>query len=302
MKPPAFAYHRADSVDEALDLLAQVGTDGKVLAGGQSLVPVLNMRLAAPGHLVDINRIEELSFVRVEGTDEGADGRGVRVGATARHCVVEHDESAYAVLPLLRQALVKVAHPTIRNRGTTLGSIVHSDPSGEMTAVLALLGGTVELRSADGVRVVGADDFFVGPLECCIRPEELATSAFFPAPQGLVGTAWEEVARRHGDYAVCGVGAVVTLDDDLRVASARTAYISMDATPVVLDVTDAVRDRSADAADWSGAGALAEGQLEPDSDIHASAEYRRHLAGALTTRALRVAAARARDHGDGGLR
>src|SRR5689334_15231355 len=141
VKPSPFTYHRPEEVEEALAVLADVGADGKVLAGGQSLLPILSMRLAAPGHLVDINRLAELSYVR-------ADADGVRVGALARHAAVERDEPAAAVQPLLRRALRLVAHPTIRNRGTTVGSLAHADPSGEMTAVLAVLGGTVTLASA----------------------------------------------------------------------------------------------------------------------------------------------------------
>ncbi|MGH8826449.1 MAG: FAD binding domain-containing protein [Jiangellaceae bacterium] len=287
MKPPPFTYHRPMGVEEALEVLARVGDDGKVLAGGQSLVPLLNMRLAAPANLVDINRLDDLAYVRVE---QSSSGSGVRVGALARHADVEHDEATWRALPLLRQAVQNVAHATIRNRGTTVGSLAHADPSGEMTAVLALLGGSVELRTATATRVVGADEFFLGPLESCIRPGELAVSAYFPAPDAQTGSAWLEVARRHGDYALCGVGALVTLDDDLRVTAARTGYISVDATPVVLDLGEPVAGRSFDAADWAAAGRLAQAQLEPEEDIHATAEYRRHLAGVLTSRALSAAA------------
>lgn len=287
MKPPPFTYHRAGEVEEALDLLAEAGADGKVLAGGQSLVPMLNMRLTAPATLVDINPLRDLAHVRVE---NGGGPARVRVGATARHTDVERDAAAFAVLPLLRQALEHVAHPTIRNRGTTVGSLVHADPAGEMTAVLALLDGSVELRSTGGTRVVTASDFFVGPLESCVRHDELATSAFFPVPEGLTGSAWLEVARRHGDYAVCGVGTLVTLDDDLRVSAVRASYVSVGATPVVLDLGDAVVGRSFDAADWPAAGRLAAGRLQPEGDIHATAAYRQHLAGVLTARALARAA------------
>jgi CO/xanthine dehydrogenase FAD-binding subunit len=297
VKPAAFTYHRAGSADEAVDLLATVGRGAKVLAGGQSLVPVMNMRLAAPAHLVDINRAVDLAFVRVEDT---AAGRGVRVGATARHTDLERDEAVFEVLPLLRQAVEHVAHPTIRNRGTTVGSLVHADPAGEMTGVLALLGGTVDLRSADATRTVGAEEFFLAPLECCIEAGELATSAFFPAPQGRTGSAWTEVARRHGDYALCGVGALVSLDDDLRVTRARASYISVSSTPLVLDFTDAVAARSVDTVDWAAAGSLAAGRVDPQEDIHATADYRRHLAEVLTVRALRMAASRAADREETG--
>jgi len=278
MKPPMFEYHRPTSVGDALAVLADVGADGKVLAGGQSLVPVLNMRLAAPGHLVDINRLAELAYVRTEPA-------GVRVGALARHAHVERDEQAYAAVPLLRRALICVAHPTIRNRGTTVGSIVHADPSGEAPAVLTLLDGEMELASVGGRRTVPAAEFFIAPLESSLRAGELAVSAYFPRPPARSGTAWREVSRRHGDYALCGVGVLITLDDDLRVAAARAAFISLGPTPVLVDLADAVAGRPFDAVDWGAAAALVRGQVEPEDDIHATAAYRRHLAGVLTARA-----------------
>jgi aerobic carbon-monoxide dehydrogenase medium subunit len=286
VKPSSFVYHRPTTIEEALAVLAEVGSEGKVLAGGQSLVPLMSMRLAAPAHLVDVNRIDGIAGVR---TDEG----GVHVGATARHADVEHDEAAYATVPLLRQAVRHVAHPTIRNRGTTVGSLVHADPSGEMTGVLTLLNGSVTLRRRGGERVVTADEFFLGPLESAVRPEEVAVEAFFPAPAARTGTAWVEVARRHGDYAVCGVGAIVALDAGGRVESARVGLISVGPTPVIVDVTDAVAGQPHDAVDTAAAGRLVTDAVDPDADIHATAEYRRHLAGVLTTRAVLAAAAQA---------
>ncbi len=286
MKPSSFAYHRPATIEEALDVLAEVGSDGKVLAGGQSLVPLMSMRLAAPAHLVDVNRIDGLGGVRT-------DSDGVRVGATARHADVEHDEAAYAAVPLLRQALRYVAHPTIRNRGTTVGSLAHADPAGEMTAVLALLGGAVTLRRRGGERTVDADEFFVGPLESAVRPGELAVEAFFPRPAQRSGTAWMEVSRRHGDYAVCGVGAIVTLDDDRRVESARVGLISVGLTPVVVEVSRTVAGQPHDTVDAAAAGRVVIDAVDPESDIHATAEYRRHLAGTLAARAVTAAAAHA---------
>jgi carbon-monoxide dehydrogenase medium subunit len=293
VKPSPFAYHRPTTLEDSLEVLAEVGADGKVLAGGQSLVPLMSMRLAAPAHLVDINHVHGLD--RIE-----TDRSGVRVGATSRHAAVERDPRAFAAVPLLRQALVHVAHPTIRNRGTTVGSLVHADPSGEMTAVLALLGGTVTLASRGGERTVGAADFFTGPLESAARPGEVAVEAFFPAPGRRTGSAWAEVSRRHGDYAVCGVGALLTLDDDSRVTAAKVGLISVGPTPVVVDVTEALAGQHHDAADLSAAGAMVRAAVDPDPDIHATAEYRRHLAGTLTERALRDAAGAAAAAAEGG--
>jgi aerobic carbon-monoxide dehydrogenase medium subunit len=291
MKPPPFTYHAPTTVSEALDALAAVGDDGKVLAGGQSLIPLLNMRLAAPPHLIDINGVDELEVVTV-------DGSGVTVGARVRHAALEHHEAALAACPLLGDALPLVAHPVIRNRGTVCGSIAHADPAGELTAVLALVGGTVHVASrvggAPSRRDVAAADFFLGPLTSALRPAELVESVTFPAVRG--GTAFAELARRHGDYALCGAGAVVDLDDDDRVRSARLGFISVGPVPVVVDVTDTLGGETLDDAALEAASRRARDAVDPDEDIHASADYRRHLAGVLAARALgraaRAAAAR----------
>jgi aerobic carbon-monoxide dehydrogenase medium subunit len=297
MKPASFTYHRPTSVPEALAVLAEVGHDGKVLAGGQSLVPLLNMRLAAPAHLVDVNWLAELDEVTVG-------PEAVRVGALARHARVEHDREATAAVPLLAQSIADIAHPTIRNRGTAVGSLVHADPAAELPAVLVLLEGTMELaRAGDGDRRrVAAADFFVGPLESAVRPGELATAAEFPRPPAGTGSAWVELARRHGDYAVCGAGALVTLDLDRRVTAARAALISVGPVPVPVELTDAVAGQAHDAADWAAAGRLAAAAVDPEDDIHASAAYRRHLAGVLTAKAARAAASHAAERLGGGRR
>jgi carbon-monoxide dehydrogenase medium subunit len=282
VKPPAFGYFRPESVGEALALLGSLGPDAKVLAGGQSLIPLLNLRLATPSALVDINRLAELGYVRV------ADGHVV-VGALARHAAVLADPAAVAAQPLIGQALRQVAHPVIRNRGTTVGSIVHADPAGEMTAVLAVLGGSVRVASAAGERLIPAASFFLGPLESDTQPDELAIEAIFPVLPARAGCGFAELSRRNGDFAICGVAAIVTLDEAGQVSQARAAYLSVAGTPLVLDLTAAcASDDLADAAN------LASTQIEPSSDIHATAAYRRHLAGVLTVRALTGALAHAR--------
>lgn len=283
MKPPPFEHHAPETLDEALDVLARTAEDAKVLAGGQSLIPLLNMRLAAPGHLVDINRLTSLDTLEVT-------GEGVRVGALARHARVERCDEAAAAQPLLRAALRQVAHPVVRNRGTVVGSLAHADPAAELPAVLALLEGMVEAVSAGGRRVIEAADFFAGPLESALRPGELATGAFFPALPARSGTAFAEVARRHGDYAMAGAAALVTLDDDQRVRVAKVAYLSVAATPLVLDLTGVLDHRPPVTCDWAAAAAYARDHIDTDEDIHASADYRRHLAGVLTERVLRTAA------------
>ena len=292
MKPSPFTYHRPESLEEALAVLADVGADGKVLAGGQSLLPILSMRLAAPGHLVDVNRLHDLAYVR-----SGPDG--VHVGALARHRDVERDGDAHRTLPLLQQAVTHVAHPTIRNRGTSVGSLVHADPSGELTAVLALTGGRVDLACATGRRTVDAMDFFLGPLESAVRPGELAVEAWFPALPVGTGTAFVESARRHGDYAVAGLAAAVTVHDG-RVVSARAAYVSMAPTPAVVDLMSHAPSDPAGATDpaaWTDAAQAAVAGLEPEGDLHASAHYRAHLARALTARAMAQAASAAVSEG-----
>jgi aerobic carbon-monoxide dehydrogenase medium subunit len=287
VKPAPVGYSRPESAAQALATLAWLGPEGKVLAGGQSLVPLMSMRLAAPGHLVDINRLTELSYVRVE------DGQ-IRVGALARHAQVLASEAAGDAQPLLAKALRFVAHPAVRNRGTTVGSIVHADPAAEMPAVLALLGGTVRVASAAGEREIPASEFFLGVLESAVQPGELATEAAFPVLPPGAGTGFAEVSRRRGDYAVAGVAAMVRLGDDGTVALARAAYLSVGAGPLVVDLTEAVAGVPADATALPAAAAVAREQVKPGPDIHATAAYRRHLAGVLTERALLEALAEAR--------
>ncbi|MFW3171669.1 FAD binding domain-containing protein [Geodermatophilus sp. CPCC 206100] len=285
MKPAPFRYADPRSLEEALEVLA--AEDGaKVLAGGQSLLPLLSMRLAAPAALVDINRVPGLDAVETTGD-------GVRVGALVRHAALLADGAAARVQPLLARATANVAHPAIRNRGTTVGSIAHADPSGELTSVLALTDGSVTVATPGGVDTVPWRELFVGPLETSLTGPALVTSAFFPALPDRSGTAFAEVARRKGDYAVCGAGVVVTLDESRRVAAARAAFISVGLVPEVHDLTDAVAGVPVEKADWAAAGALAQTLVDPDGDLHASADYRRLLVGVLTERTLASAAAEA---------
>jgi carbon-monoxide dehydrogenase medium subunit len=281
VKPPSFGYRRPTSVAEALSVLGELGLDAKVLAGGQSLVPLLNMRLAAPKVLVDINRLADLATVTT-------DNQSVRVGALVRHAALARLASA----PLLSEATRQVAHPTIRNRGTTVGSLVHADPAAELPAVLLLCGGTVELASVGGTRTVTAGDFFVGPMESAVRPGELAVAATFPAPPPHSGSAFVEVSRRAGDYALAGLACTVTLDADGLICSALACYVSVGPTPLLVDLTDAVAGST---VDWAAAGRAAQSVVEPDDDIHATADYRRHLVGVLTARAGALALTRAKE-------
>ncbi|HET8613980.1 MAG TPA: FAD binding domain-containing protein [Actinomycetales bacterium] len=291
MKPAPFRYHRPRDVQEAVALLHDLlgrGGHAKVLAGGQSLLPVMSMRLASPEHLVDINAVAGLDEV-------GVTADGVRIGALVRHRDLERDAAAFAALPLLRETLQHVAHPTIRNRGTTVGSICHADPSAEMPAVLAMVGGYVVAASVRGERQVPASELFVGPLETSLAEDELAVAAVFPTLPAGTGSAMVEVARRHGDYAVCGVVATVSLDDEGRVGRVRAGYLSAGDSPAPLDLSAPVAGSVVADADWAAVGELAREVVPTDADIHASAQYRSQLVAVLTERAVRTAASRAQD-------
>ncbi|MFW6773840.1 FAD binding domain-containing protein [Nocardioides sp. CPCC 205120] len=287
MKTSKFTYHAPRTVAEALETLAEHSVDAKVLAGGQSLVPVMAMRLAAPAHLVDINKLTpELGDLEV--TDDG-----VRVGALVRHARLERDAETAVRVPLVGQALRHVAHPTIRNRGTTVGSLAHADPSAEMPVVLALLGGQVVARSVRGERTIDAADFFVGPMESVLGYDELAVSAFFPAVPGRAGTAFDEITRRHGDYAMCGLAVVAELDEADRFTSLRLSFVSVSDVPEVVDLTGAVAGTTYDDVDYPALGDRVRELIDPAGDLHASADFRRHLAAVLTQRLAREAAERA---------
>lgn len=280
MKPAPFEFARPASLAEALEVLA-ANPDAKVLAGGQSLVPLLSMRLASPRMVVDINGIPELAYVR-------SDDEGVRVGALARHADVESDEDACRTQPLLCIALRQVAHQTIRNRGTTVGSIVHADAAAEMPAVLSLLGGRVTAMSSSGTRDVAAADLYVGPMESALRHDEIAVEAFFPALGEGAGVAFDEISRRRGDYALCGVAAQVLVAGE-EVVSVKAGYLAVCDVPTVVDLTAAFPDGSLGGRVLDDAADLALAALEPASDIHASAAYRRQLVRALTRRVVAAA-------------
>ncbi|MEM9562481.1 MAG: FAD binding domain-containing protein [Actinomycetota bacterium] len=279
MKPVPFAYHRPATVAEAVELLATLD-EPKVLAGGQSLVPLMNFRMAAPANLVDVSRLDELAGIDV-------DDRAVTVGAAVTHTELLEHTRAVAAVPLLGQAERLVAHEVIRNRGTVCGSLAHADPAGELTAVLALLGGSVEALSVRGPRTIPAADLFVGPLMSSVADDELVTAARFPRPSATTSTAIREVARRHGDYAVCG--ALVAVDRPTPtgpIASARAAFLSVGPTPVVIDLDPVVAGRSPSDIDRGQLYDHVIDRVDPSEDIHATADYRRHLAGVLAGQAV----------------
>ncbi|OZE36148.1 MULTISPECIES: xanthine dehydrogenase family protein subunit M [unclassified Rhodococcus (in: high G+C Gram-positive bacteria)] len=284
MKPSPLKYHRPRSIEEACQILAEV--DGKVLAGGQSLIPMLSMRLAAPGNLIDITGIDGLADITASTQS------GVTFAALATHASVASDRSAARTQPLLGRALQLVAHPTIRNRGTTVGSIVHADPSAEMPAVIRLLDGSVTVQSVRGRREIAAKDLFLGPLESSLETDEIAVSATVPAVRPGVGTAIDEIARRHGDYALVGVAARVSVADDA-VRTAHVTYVSAGEFGEVVDFSDVIAGASiSDARDpkWNALSEAARHRIETEPDIHATAAYRSQLVAALTARVVMAAA------------
>jgi len=272
MKPAPFEYHRPATVAEASEMLSDDVIEAKVIAGGQSLMPALNMRLLTPSRLVDINRIAGLDAI-------SADSSEVSLGALVRQRTAERSGAVAGACPLLGQALAHVAHSPIRTRGTVVGSLVHADPAAELPAVLLLLGGSVTVSGPDGERSIGADDLFLGAFETSLRPREVAVGATFRATPAGSGTAFVEMARRQGDFAICAVAAIVNGPE------ARVALAGVDARPRAFDVSGLL-DGDAHAA----LDAVAEG-IEPEADIHASVAYRRHLARELTKLAVAQAAA-----------
>ena len=289
MKPAPFAYHRPDTVDEALALLAEHGYDAKLLAGGQSLVPAMNFRLAQPAVLIDLNRIPGL-----DGIAEA--GGGVRIGAMARQRAAERSAIVAARAPLVTETLPYVAHPQIRNRGTIGGSIAHADPAAELPAVMVALDARFHLRGPDGMRTVPAGEFFTGLFGTALEPDEMLVEVEVPAAGQRTGWAFDEVSRRHGDFALAGAAAVVGVDDDGRCTSARVVLLSVGDGPVLAAEAAAalVGAEPADAAIRAAAEAAAHRDIDPPGDIHASPAYRRRLAEVLVRRVLPRAFARAR--------
>ncbi len=287
MKPAPVDYVAPGSLDEALALLAEHGDDAKVLAGGQSLIPLLNFRLARPSLLVDLNRLGELDYLRNGESD-------LAIGAMTRQRRLERDPLVAAAAPLLQAAAGFIAHPQIRNRGTVGGSLAHADPAAELPVVTVALDARFAVRSAAGERRVPAAEFFVGLLTADLQPGELLVEVTVPAMPPGSGWSFHEMARRHGDYALAGVAAVLTRAGDA-CSRARIVYLSLGDGPLRareaerLLETEGVSPRTIDEA----AGLAAEREIEPAGDIHASVAYKRHLARTLTRRALAEAWQRA---------
>lgn len=290
MKPAPFQYYAPRSVEEAAGLLAEHGYDAKILAGGQSLIPTMNFRLSQPAVLIDLNRIPELAYIHPAG-----DG-GVRIGAMSRHVQVEKSDLIAQAAPLIHETMPLIAHPQIRNRGTFGGSIAHADPASELPAALLALGGRVQARSARGARWIEADEFFLGLFTTALQPDEMLAEVRFPALPARAGFAAREVSRRHGDYALVGVMALVGLDAGGACNLARLTYFSVGdgPTPAPQAAAALIGQRPTSEVIAAAAELAASADIpEPVADIHATAAFRRHLIKALGKQALQQAFIRA---------
>jgi len=290
MKPAPFEYFAPLELQEALDLLERYGDEAKILAGGQSLMPLMNLRLARPGLIIDINRLSSLDTITA--TPEG----GLTIGALTRQRALERSKIVQEQNPILAAAMPLIGHFQIRNRGTIGGSLVHADPAAELPAVSLLLGAEFLLRSKSAVRVVPAAEFFLSYLTTAIRPAELLTE--IRLPKWPSGEAWavQEIARRKGDFALIGVALRAELDAEETIQKAVIVMFGVDSKPLRMERAEAILKgrRISEAFLRELSGVVAE-ELEPDSDIHASAAYRKEVGGVLVRRALESALAKVKE-------
>lgn len=288
MKPAPFEYKAPQSIGEALSMLGESGDDAKLLAGGQSLVPAMNFRVIQPSVLIDLNRVRELNYIREE------DGV-LRIGAMTRERQLEVDPQIRRWSPLLEEAMPHVAHPQIRNRGTLGGSLVHADPAAELPVIMVALEARLKARSTSGERWIAAGDFFAGMFTTSLVPDEMLVEIELPASAPQTGWSFLEVAPRAGDYAMMGVAALVTLNEDGTCRSARLVYLNAGDGPV--DARTAAQELEGqpmtDERMEAAARQAAEKDITPFGNVHASVEYQRHLAKVLTKRALQTAGRRA---------
>lgn len=286
MKPARFDYHAPTTVEEVLELLAQHGSDAKLLAGGQSFVPVLNFRLARPAVVIDLNKVSGLAFIEDRGDT-------VAIGAMTRQRTIERSDVVARRLPLLHDATKWIGHLPIRTRGTIGGSVANADPAAEDPAVVRALDATIVIGSRRGERRVAAADYFRGLLTTAIEPDELLCAIEFAAAPAGARTAFAEIARRHGDFALAGVGAQIVMNGSA-VGEVRLAACGVGPGPVRLKAAEAIvaRDGLA-AAPMDAAADAAAREVAPSGDVHASADYRRRLTRAMTRQALASAASRA---------
>ncbi len=288
MKAPSFEYARATSVNEVCELLRRHGDEAKLIAGGQSLVPMMAMRLLRPAWLVDINEIAALKFIAIE-------TEFLRTGACARQVTLEREATLGTRVPLLKQALAWVGHVQTRNRGTVGGSLAHADPCAELPLVAQMLGARLLLRSAKGTRSIAANEFFTGPMSTALAPDECLEEIQWPVwHEPRTGSEFTELSVRHGDFAIVGAAAQIALDAEGRCARAALGLGGVGLTPLAFPglVARLIGTRPGE-KDFDDLAREAAAQCDPGSDLHASAAYRRHVAEVLAGRALRVAHQRA---------
>jgi carbon-monoxide dehydrogenase medium subunit/6-hydroxypseudooxynicotine dehydrogenase subunit alpha len=289
MKPPPFEYDDPGSVTDTLALLAEHGDEAKVLAGGQSLVPLMNFRLARPERLIDVNGVDELDYLRL-------DGGTLRIGAITRQAALERSPEVAERVPLLREAVRLVGHVQIRNRGTVGGSVAHADPAAELPVAFAALDARFRARSTRGERELGSEDLFVTHLTTTLAADELLTEIEVPLPPPRTGAAFVEFARRHGDFALGGAAVLVTLGSDGTCERASIALLAAAPTPLrrpeVERWLSGVRIEERTAAEAAERSVV---DVNPTGDIHGGSEYRRRLVEAMVRRALLQAAERAKE-------
>jgi carbon-monoxide dehydrogenase medium subunit len=290
MKPAPFNYYSPTSVAEALEYVAQLGYDGKVLAGGQSLVPAMNFRMAQPPALVDLNNVAELFYIH--STNDG----GVAIGTMTRDSSVEHDPLIKERSPLIYEAMPNIAHPQIRNRGTFGGAIAHADPAGQMPALVIALDAKCRVRSKTKERWVAAEEFLTGPFTTALEPDEMLVEIVLPPLPERSGSCYRHVARQRGATSLVGVSTVVTLDKKGLCQQARVVLSNVGETPLLARqaVQLLVGKTPSEEAIRAAAEIASKHEIDPGSDIHASAQYRRHLANVLVRQTLTEAFERAR--------
>jgi carbon-monoxide dehydrogenase medium subunit len=280
VKPAAFTYHAPETTADVVGLLREHGDDAKVLAGGQSLVPMLALRLTSFPHLVDVNRVPELAGI------EQRDG-SVAIGAVTRQSALEQDPAMPTAAPLLAKAVKLIGHFQIRNRGTVGGSIAHADPAAELPVVALTLDAEMEVANADGVRRIPASEFFVGTWTTSLEADDLLVRTWFPAATGRSGFAFEEVARRLGDFGLAGAAAAVELGDDDTIAKVAIGLLGMGPTPLRAGAAEAaLAGTRGEPADLEEAGRLAAAGADPPDDVHASRRYREHVGAYLVGKAV----------------
>ena len=290
MKPAPFEYYAPDTIEQALDLMSQYAGDAKILAGGQSLVPAMNFRIVQPSVLIDLNQVAELGYIH---QDENV----LRIGAMTRERQLEFNPLISSWAPLLVEAAPHIAHPQIRNRGTIGGSIVNADPAAELPVLMLALSARLKAKSISGERWVDAQDFFMGMFTTALEPDEILVEIELPASPPRTGWSFMEVAPRAGDYALMGIAALVTLDQNGKCDHAKLVYLNAGEGPVEakesqkLLMGESVSDRLIE----STASKASETEINPFGNIHTSPEFQRHLANVLTKKALKRATQRAEE-------